>query len=190
MELTASGCVATNQALETREQELRTLKDDHEKLRTQLLRGTKAEEQQQQPICASPLKPLRPMTAVELAGNRASSTNIQRWWSGPLTGAAEREEDESEPSITTTSATNRLFARPSTSTRDEAAGSRPLRARLVGLLESLEQETNAFKDCLVELEPTTTGDFASRPVRAVPGMQRKHKQLTQLARSDPAIQQP
>lgn len=177
------GCLATNQALETREQELRMLKDDHEKLRTQLLRGAKAEEQQ--PMCISPLKPLRPMTAVESTGNRASTsgTNIQRWWSGPPSGIPEREEDESEPNITPAIATNRLFARPST--RDDPTGSRPLRARLVGLLESLEQETNAFKDCLVELEPTS--DVASRPVRAVPGMQRKHKQLMQLA---PAIQQP
>jgi hypothetical protein len=85
----------------------------------------------------------RRYTAVESSNDHSKGThvniNIQNWWSGSLSdkdsSEMEREHDVSQP----TGLGRSLDA-------GNYAVSKPLRTRLVGLLNSLEEEANCYKD--------------------------------------------
>ncbi|KAE8901410.1 hypothetical protein PF005_g20348 [Phytophthora fragariae] len=131
------------------------------------------------------------------AGSRGDSnhgmSNIQNWWAGATSEPPARNQDESSTgtgkcnlehvlpstiSLRSSSisqgegvasrvhedgenATNRACSSASSTTR-------PFRARLVGLLNSLEEETTAYKELVVETKERTQSRSGSRPRRQLP----------------------
>jgi len=136
----------------------------------------------------------RPVTAVELkstTGTRgdamylhAGTSNIQSWWAGDSPAPNQEESaawlerhvlDQPLPiSGGVGSSKKRESALPpadSVATRVSSSASssvRPFRARLVGLLNSLEEETTAYKELVVETKERAASRSGSRPRRHLP----------------------
>ncbi|KAF0687246.1 Aste57867_21008 [Aphanomyces stellatus] len=122
------------------------------------------------PTLASPPKLLRSVTVVDDPRLQLQSRgNIQQWWSGPqpaMDGASlVCESLDGMPS-----AQNNLAEETSASD-----GTKPFKARLVGLLASLQEETDAFKDLgdKISLEHTRqkTRQKTRRTRRLLPDLQ-------------------
>ncbi|KAL3666158.1 hypothetical protein V7S43_008946 [Phytophthora oleae] len=140
----------------------------------------------------------RPVTAVDFKalgsasrGDPKGMSNIQNWWAGSADEPPARNQDE-----TVERHLEHVFPSPAASriprgVKDEhpkresmlppaengnracsSAGSttRPFRARLVGLLNSLEEETTAYRELVVETKERTVSRSGGRPRRTLPGL--------------------
>lgn len=126
--------------------------------------------------------------------SKLGMSNIQNWWAGGTSEIPARNQDESGawtgiehvlPSTTSSRSLSssqgdvvasrgleEVLPPPDTAAnraRNSASSTtRPFRARLVGLLNSLEEETTAFKELVVETKERTLSRSGSRPRRQLP----------------------
>ncbi|ETP30448.1 hypothetical protein F442_20583 [Phytophthora nicotianae P10297] len=173
-----------NEKLMSREHELNSLRSEMEVLRVKKLPVTLPSTVT--PGLPSPLRTLqtRPVTAVDFKTltntntKNAGMNNIHNWWAGACDGLPTRNQDENgawldAPVLKTSEACGGskredFLPLAETAASRVSSAARPFRARLVGLLNSLEEETTAYRDLVVETKERSVSRSGARPRHQLP----------------------